>query len=159
MINHPVKGEEQVNIVIIGGGIAGHSAAYWLKKSLILGLLLLKNILGDRATEEYWFYNVWFSRALNRLVDTHGVDSQSLILVKGTSAFKNIIKDDQVQFILRKRGAFLLVSGSLRLQKTANLMSSSGIEVELINEVVQLRPVLRVRRRNKILQRCLCEPN
>jgi len=138
------KEKIEVDIVIIGGGIAGHSAAYWLQKedpSLRIAVIE-KHHLGDGATgRNAGFITCGSVEHFNRLVDTHGVDKakdiwsfseRNLQLLK-----ENIIKDDPGSIHFEEKGSFSLASKSGEfgeLQKTANLMSSLGIEVELINE-------------------------
>ena len=136
----------QINVdaVIIGGGIAGHSAAFWLQKEdpNLKIAILEKHHLGDGATgRNAGFITCGSVEHFNRLVETHGKEmakeiwdfsEKNLKLIK-----EHVIKGQKEDIFFEEKGSFSLASEDSEfkeLQKTAKLMSSMDIEVELIDE-------------------------
>ena len=101
-----------------------------------------KHHLGDGATgRNAGFITCGSVEHFNRLVETHGVEKAKEIWdfsEKNLQLLKDhIVKDSPESIFFEEKGSFSLASemGEFQeLQKTANLMSSQGIEVELVNE-------------------------
>jgi glycine/D-amino acid oxidase-like deaminating enzyme len=132
------------DVVIIGGGLSGHSIAFWLQKEdpHLNVAVVEKHHLGDGATgRNAGFITCGSVEHFNRLVETHGKEKakeiwdfseKNLWLLK-----EHIIKDEKEKIFFEEKGSFSLASGKnefIELQKTASLMSSMDIEVELIEE-------------------------
>ena len=132
------------DVVIIGGGLSGHSIAFWLQKEdPHLNIAVVeKHHLGDGATgRNAGFITCGSVEHFNRLVETHGKEKakeiwdfseKNLWLLK-----EHIIKDEKEKIFFEEKGSFSLASEKnelIELQKTASLMSSMDIDVELIEE-------------------------
>ena len=111
------KEKIEVDIVVVGGGIAGHSAAYWLQKEdpTLRIAVVEKHHLGDGATgRNAGFITCGSVEHFNRLVETHGVEKAKEIWdfseKKNLQLLKDhIVKDSLSRFFLKKR-SFSLAS-------------------------------------------------
>ncbi len=128
------------DIVIIGGGITGVSAAYWLSKldnSLDIAILE-KHQLADGATgRSAGFITCGSVEHFNRMVQKHGkkqaldiwrFSEENLKLLK-----EHIVKDNGEKILFEENGSFSLASTKeemSELENTTELMDSMGIEVE-----------------------------
>lgn len=140
------SGREVINkdIVIIGGGIAGMSAAYWLQKEdPTLDIALVeKSGLGFGATgRNAGFITCGSVEHFNRLVGTHGENAALEIWKFSEDNLRylkeEIIQDSEQDLLFEHKGSFSLAStdNELReLKESASLMESMGINVETIDE-------------------------
>lgn len=139
-----------VDVVIVGGGIAGMSTAYWLSKedpSLKIAIVE-KHKLGDGATgRNAGFITCGSVEHFNRLVGKHGLheadqiwkfSEENLRLLKSHIV---IGKCSDISF--QQKGSFSLASTEhefSELKKSADLMQSSHIKVEVLDsEQIQKR--------------------
>jgi glycine/D-amino acid oxidase-like deaminating enzyme len=142
-LDQSTRNKKTCDIAIVGGGIAGLSAAYWLKKedpSLNI-VVLEKHQLGAGATgRNAGFITCGSVEHFNRLCERWGKEKAlemwrysevNLQLLKD-----NIIQDDKtLQF--DNNGTFSLASSKEEfheLQETAALMRSMDIAVEVLDE-------------------------
>ena len=130
------------DVLIIGGGIAGLSAAFWLEKedpSLKIALVE-KGHLGSGATgRNAGFITCGSVEHFNRMVHTFGAEKakalwkfseKNLALLK-----EHIIQNHDIDF--EQKGSFSLASTHeelKELEESAKLMASSYINVESLNE-------------------------
>lgn len=135
---------QEFDIVIIGGGIAGFSCAYWLlKEDEGLKIALVeKGEAGDGATgRNAGFITCGSVEHFNRLVSKHGAEEalkiwqfseKNLALLK-----EEIITDKADELLFEDKGSFSLASTTeefFELKKSYELMRSLGIDVEIIKE-------------------------
>lgn len=132
------------DIVIIGGGIAGLSTAYWLARedaSLKIAVVE-KHHFGDGATgRNAGFITCGSVEHFNRLVSKHGAkeaheiwafSEENLRLLK-----ENIIQGEERDLLFEHKGSFSLASTEAEfgeLKKSANLMREMNIKVEVLEE-------------------------
>lgn len=132
------------DIIIIGGGIAGLSCAYWLlKEDQDLQIALVeKGEIGEGATgRNAGFITCGSVEHFNRLVSKHGAD-EALSIWKfsedNLSLLKDeIIKDKEMELGFEHKGSFSLASSQeefSELKKSHELMKSLGIDVEILEE-------------------------
>lgn len=132
------------DIVIIGGGIAGMSAAYWLQKEdPTLDIALVeKNELGFGATgRNAGFITCGSVEHFNRLVGKHG-EKEALEIWKFSEdnlkfLKEEIIQDSGEELLFEHKGSFSLASTDTEfaeLKESASLMESMGINVETVGE-------------------------
>lgn len=132
------------DIVIIGGGIAGVSAAYWLQKEdpTLEIALVEKYQVGDGATgRNAGFITCGSVEHFNRLVGKHGRDEASKIWAYSEENLKllkeNIICGREEEFLFENAGSFSLASSENEfeeLKNSAALMESFNIDVDIIDE-------------------------
>lgn len=135
---------EKFDIVIVGGGIAGISTAFWLlKEDQGLKIALVeKGQLGSGATgRNAGFITCGSVEHFNRLVGKHGerdalemwkFSEENLRLLE-----EHIICDSANQLQFEKKGSFSLASTKeefIELKKSYELMKKLGIEVEILEE-------------------------
>lgn len=132
------------DVVVIGGGIAGLSTAYWLNKedpSLKIAVVE-KHQLGDGATgRNAGFITCGSVEHFNRLVGKHGAKEADQIwkFSEGNLALlkDHIIQNHGSQIGFQQKGSFSLASTEHEfneLKKSAELMKNSNIRVEVLNE-------------------------
>jgi len=132
------------DIVIIGGGIAGMSAAYWLQKEdPTLDIALVeKNELGFGATgRNAGFITCGSVEHFNRLVGKHG-EKEALEIWKFSEDNLSFLKEEIIQdageeLLFEHKGSFSLASTDpefAELKESAALMESMGINVETVGE-------------------------
>lgn len=132
------------DIVIIGGGIAGLSAAFWLNKTdpSMKIALVEKNLIGDGATgRNAGFITCGSVEHFNRLVHTFGEEKAleiwkfsetNLVLLK-----EEIIQGKEEELLFAHKGSFSLASTReefAELKESASLMEKLGISVEVLEE-------------------------
>lgn len=132
----------QSDIVIVGGGIAGLSTAYWLNKEdpALKIAVVEKGQLGDGATgRNAGFITCGSVEHYNRLVGKHGAQEaeqiwkfseENLNLLK-----KNIIQSRGQTIGFEQKGSFSLASTEHEfneLKNSAELMKSSDIRVDVL---------------------------
>ena len=132
------------DVVIVGGGIAGLSSAYWLKKedSTLKIVILEKNLLGDGATgRNAGFITCGSVEHFNRLVGKHGASEAKEIWKFSEDNLKllksHIVRNHGDPIGFQNRGSFSLASTEnefVELKKSAQLMEQLQIKVEVINE-------------------------
>ena len=132
------------DIVIIGGGIAGVSTAYWLQKndpSLEIALVE-KHELGSGATgRNAGFITCGSVEHFNRLVGKHGKDEALDIWKFSEDNLKflkeEIIQDSGTDLLFENSGSFSLASLENEfneLKESAKMMEDLGINVETLSE-------------------------
>lgn len=132
------------DIVVIGGGIAGLSAAYWLKKEdpSMSVAIVEKGSLGFGATgRNAGFITCGSVEHYNRMVEKHGAEEaqeiwrfseENLRLLK-----EHVIKDKAEDIYFEHKGSFSLASTNeefKELQKVADLMRTNDINVDVLEE-------------------------
>lgn len=135
---------KKFDIIVIGGGIAGLSAVYWLQKrdpSLSVALLE-KGLIGDGATgRNAGFITCGSVEHFNRLVENHGAKKALEIWHFSEENLKllraEIINGREKDLFFEQRGSFSLASTEnelKELQKSSDLMKNLGIGVEVLDE-------------------------
>lgn len=132
------------DVTIIGGGIAGLSAAYWLlKEDPNLSVSIVeKDRIGFGATgRNAGFITCGSVEHFNRLVDKHGKDEASEIWKFSEENLEllksEIIQDEGEEVLFEQKGSFSLASTEsefAELKTSAELMSQFNIDVETLNE-------------------------
>lgn len=136
--------EIEMDVVIIGGGIAGLSAAYWLEKlepSLRIAIVE-KGEIGSGATgRNAGFITCGSVEHYNRLTEKHGAEEakqiwrfseENLLYLK-----EEIIQGHEEELLFEHKGSFSLASKETEfkeLQESAKLMASQGINVEVLEQ-------------------------
>lgn len=131
------------DLVIIGGGIAGLSTAFWLKKedpSLQIAVVE-KYQLGEGATgRNAGFITCGSVEHFNRLVGKHGEkEAQEMWQFSETNLNllkEHIIRGQEKNILFEQKGSFSLASTEhefSELKKSASLMEKLKIEVEVID--------------------------
>ena len=132
------------DIIIIGGGIAGLSSAYWLQKNdpTLKIALVEKYELGSGATgRNAGFITCGSVEHFNRLVGKHGKVEALEIWKFSEDNLKflkeEIIQDQGEQLLFEDRGSFSLASKETEfneLKESADLMKELGVNVEVLGE-------------------------
>lgn len=132
------------DVVIIGGGIAGLSTAYWLSKqdtSLKIALVEKYELASGATGRNAGFITCGSVEHFNRLVEKHGAkeaeeiwkfSEENLRLLK-----EHIIQGSEKELLFENKGSFSLASSHsefTELKKSAGLMESFGIKVETLEE-------------------------
>lgn len=132
------------DVVIIGGGIAGLSTAYWLNKedpSLKIAIVE-KYELGDGATgRNAGFITCGSVEHFNRLIGKHG-KAEAEEIWKFSETNLNLLREhlinDQANLIdFQEQGSFSLASTNtelVELKKSADIMKSLNIKVDVVTE-------------------------
>ncbi|GAB4020586.1 MAG: FAD-binding oxidoreductase [Bdellovibrio sp.] len=138
--------EKKLNadICIIGGGIAGLSTAYWLKKEdpSMKVVVVERFEVGDGATgRNAGFITCGSVEHFNRLVGKHGREEAAQIWKFSEDNLKllkeHIIEDRANDLLFEHKGSFSLASTDsefAELKNSAELMKSLDINVEVIEE-------------------------
>lgn len=136
---------QNFDIVIIGGGIAGLSAAYWLLKEnsgMTVALVEKGELASGASGRNAGFITCGSVEHFNRLVSKHGAEEaadiwrfseENLRLLK-----KEIINGKEEELLFEHNGSFSLASTLeelTELKKSQQIMQELGIEVEVIDEV------------------------
>ncbi len=132
------------DVVIIGGGFAGLSTAYWMQKedpSMNIAVVE-KYEIGDGASgRNAGFITCGSVEHFNRLVEKHGREEASVIWKFSEDNLKylkeDIIEDRPNDFLFEHNGSFSLASTETEfkeLQESAELMSTFNINVEKVDE-------------------------
>lgn len=132
------------DVVIIGGGIAGLSSAYWISREdpSMKVVVVEKHEIGAGATgRNAGFVTCGSVEHFNRLVEKHGKDEaleiwrfseENMRLLK-----EHVIQDAADELLFEHRGSFSLASTDTEfkeLQNSAKLMESMNIKVETIDQ-------------------------
>lgn len=132
------------DVVIIGGGIAGLSSAYWISREdpSMKVVVVEKHEIGAGATgRNAGFVTCGSVEHFNRLVEKHGKDEaleiwrfseENMRLLK-----EHVIQDAAEELLFEHRGSFSLASTDTEfkeLQNSAKLMESMNIKVETIDQ-------------------------
>lgn len=135
---------QNYDITIIGGGIAGLSAAYWITKEdpTLKVALVEKGVIGSGASgRNAGFITCGSVEHFNRLVEKHGAEEAlemwhfseiNLELLK-----EEIIQDKAQELLFEHNGSFSLaseVNEFAELKNAAALMESMHIDVEILNQ-------------------------
>lgn len=143
-VNKSSYNYQEVDVIIVGGGVAGLSTAFWLlRENQSLSIALVeKNEIGSGATgRNAGFITCGSVEHFNRLVDKHGpqealqiwnFSEKNLELLK-----ENIIGKNAQDLMFEQKGSFSLASTAeefKELKKTFELMNSLGIEVEILEQ-------------------------
>lgn len=132
------------DIVIIGGGIAGLSAAYWLQKEdpTMRISLVEKYELGDGATgRNAGFITCGSVEHFNRLVEKHG-EAEAKEIWRYSEVNLELLKEEIFQgresdLMFEHKGSFSLASTKeefAELKNSASIMEGMGINVDIIEE-------------------------
>lgn len=132
------------DIVVIGGGFAGLSTAYWLQKEdpTLKIALVEKYEIGDGASgRNAGFITCGSVEHFNRLVEKHGREEAASIWGFSETNLnllkENIICDTPEEYLFENKGSFSLASTETEfkeLQDSAELMSTFNINVEKVAE-------------------------
>jgi gamma-glutamylputrescine oxidase len=134
------KEKEEYDIVIVGAGIAGASAAYWLsqKKDLKLGIFDSGITCGGASGRNGGFILRGVMSYYNKLVQAHGRDIASSLLQLNHQTQQYIEEFAQKfgnSFALEKCGSYLLAASLDELQdlsESAELMKEDGFDLEYL---------------------------
>lgn len=133
------------DIIIIGGGIAGLSSAYWINKldPTLKTIIVEKNELASGATgRNAGFITCGSVEHFNRLVTKHGIteaatiwsfSEKNLMLLK-----EELIQGHEHKILFEEKGSFSLASSEhemMELKESASLMESVKIKVELLDDI------------------------
>jgi gamma-glutamylputrescine oxidase len=132
----------QKDIVIIGGGLAGLSTAYWLQQedpSLEIAVVEKYEIGSGASGRNAGFITCGSVEHFNRLVSKHGREEASAIWGFSETNLKllkeHIIKGSEDDLLFEHKGSFSLASTETEfkeLQASAELMNSFNINVERV---------------------------
>jgi gamma-glutamylputrescine oxidase len=133
----------QKDIVIIGGGLAGLSAAYWLQQedlSLEIAVVEKYEIGSGASGRNAGFITCGSVEHFNRLVSKHGREEALAIWGFSETNLKllkeHIIKGSEDDLLFEHQGSFSLASTDTEfkeLQASTELMNSFNINVERVD--------------------------
>ena len=141
------SGNNKINadVVIIGGGIAGLSTAFWIKKEdpSMKVVLVERYQIGDGATgRNAGFITCGSVEHFNRLVGKHGRDEAAFIWKFSEENLRllkeHVIQESGDELLFENKGSFSLASTNsefTELKSSAKLMESFDIKVEELDEV------------------------
>lgn len=135
---------ESFDIVIVGGGIAGLSSAFWLKieDPQLQIAIVEKYQCGDGATgRNAGFITCGSVEHFNRLVGKHG-ESEALEMWRFSEVNLALLKEhiigkDEKEILFEQKGSFSLASTDhefSELKKSAQIMKDMGIKVEVLEK-------------------------
>lgn len=134
----------QKDIVIIGGGLAGLSTAYWLQQedsSLEIAVVEKYEIGSGASGRNAGFITCGSVEHFNRLVSKHGREEAAAIWGFSETNLKllyeHIIKGSEKELLFEHNGSFSLASSDnefKELQDSAELMNSFNINVERVGQ-------------------------
>ncbi len=135
---------QNFDIVIIGGGIAGISTAYWLMKEdqgLKVALVEKGELACGATGRNAGFITCGSVEHFNRLVGTHGAEKALEIWKFSEENLKlledHIIKEKEQKLQFERKGSFSLASTYeefSELKKSYDLMNELGINVEILDQ-------------------------
>lgn len=135
---------QSADIVIIGGGIAGLSTAYWMNKldSSLDIVIVEKGELATGATgRNAGFITCGSVEHFNRLVGKHGIQEASQIWAFSEMNLKllkeEIIQKHEKDIQFEEKGSFSLASTDseiAELKESASVMKELNIAVEVLSE-------------------------
>ena len=138
------KKDLEVDVCIIGAGIAGLSVAYWLEKQMpdLKLTIVEKNQLGSGATgRNAGFVTCGSVEHFNRMVTKHG-EAQALEIWNFSEENLNLLKQeivgnsgDKIDFY--QQGAFSLAAKDNELnelKEVAEIMKRNNISVDVLNQ-------------------------
>lgn len=142
--------KKQFDVAVIGAGISGLSAAYWLAKKdpqLKIALIDRGRIAFGASGRNAGFITCGSVEHFNRLVGTHGLTEAHKIWQFSEDNLRRlkeeVIKDHHEDIGFEQKGSFSLASSEVEmdeLRKTANYMRECKIPVEELNvEQIQKR--------------------
>lgn len=130
------------DIVIIGGGLAGLSTAFWLNREdpNLKIAIVEKYELGDGATgRNAGFITCGSVEHFNRLVGKHGTDEAQIIWKFSEENLRllkeHVIQDFKKDIDFQEQGSFSLASTDSELnelKKSSEIMKNMNIKVELV---------------------------
>ncbi len=134
--------DRDFDVVIIGGGIAGLSSAYWILKeneNLRVALVEKAEIGSGASGRNAGFITCGSVEHFNRLISKHG-EKEALEIWRFSETNlhlleEEIIKGDNSQLGFEKKGSFSLASTEQEfkeLKKSYELMQTLGVNVEVI---------------------------
>lgn len=136
--------EQEVDVLIIGAGIAGLSTAYWLEKMEpdLKVAIVDKGEMGSGATgRNAGFITCGSVEHYNRLSQKHGAQEASEIWRFSEDNLRllkeEIIHSQEAALLFEHKGSFSLASQASEfkeLQESAKLMASQGINVEVLEQ-------------------------
>jgi glycine/D-amino acid oxidase-like deaminating enzyme len=136
--------KQEKDIVIIGGGIAGFSLAYWLsREDASLKIAIVDKMhFGEGATgRNAGFITCGSVEHFNRLVGKHGKDEANEIWKFSEDNLKllkeNIIQENAAELLFEHKGSFSLASTAnefAELKNSADIMRSLNINVDILGE-------------------------
>lgn len=139
----PQNSKKNYDVVIIGGGISGFSAAFWLQKedpSLKIAIVE-KNRMGFGASgRNAGFVTCGSVEHLSRMIHKHGEDEALEIWRFSEANLKllqeHIVQDRAEEIEFKHGGSFSLAATESEfneLQKTSQIMKAKGIGVEVLS--------------------------
>jgi glycine/D-amino acid oxidase-like deaminating enzyme/nitrite reductase/ring-hydroxylating ferredoxin subunit len=146
----------QVDVLIVGGGITGLTAAYLICKTGRSVALVERGTIGNRETGHTTAHLTYATDVrLSDLVKRFGPDHARAAWEAGASAMAQIqalVAEHQIECELRRTPAFLVVAGgadvraeSERLREEANVASEMGFNAEFVEKAPLLsRPAMRL---------------
>jgi glycine/D-amino acid oxidase-like deaminating enzyme len=134
----------QADVVIIGGGIAGLSSAYWIQREdpTMKIVVLEKYEIGAGATgRNAGFVTCGSVEHFNRLIEKHG-EQEALEIWRFSEENMRLLKEHIIGeegdgLLFEHRGSFSLASTDVEfkeLQNSAQLMKKLNIQVDTIHE-------------------------
>lgn len=136
------KNKEEYDVVIVGAGISGASAAYWLSRKQDLKVAVIDTgvVGGGASGRSGGFILRGVMAYYNKTVETYGRETAKWIIQfnEQTQAYINeFMEKSGNSFAYEKSGSYLLAASIEELQdleQSAQLMKDDGFEVEYFKE-------------------------
>lgn len=136
------KEKEEFDVIIVGAGLSGAAAAYWItrRKDLKLAVIDSQTVAGGASGRSAGFVLRGVMAYYNKAVKTYGRDSAQWIFKfnEESQAYLNEFADNYGNsFSYDPCGSYLLASSLEELQdlgESATLMKEDGFELEYIKE-------------------------